>query len=68
MTDSQLSVLQLYKCMEICKNRGSDIIDFGVSHTPEQTNPLDPKFSLIQFKEQFGAKGVMRIAYQKELI
>jgi len=67
MTESQLSVLQLYNCMKICKKRGSYVVDFGVSHTPEQTNPLDPKFSLIQFKEQFGARGIMRIAYQKEL-
>jgi len=67
MTESQLSALQLYNCMEICKQRGSDIVDFGVSHTPEKDNPLDPKFSLIQFKEQFGARGIMRIAYQKEL-
>jgi len=67
MTESQLSALQLYNCMKICKKRGSDVVDFGVSHTPEQDNPLDPKFSLIQFKEQFGAKGIMRIAYQKEL-
>ena len=67
MTESQLSALQLYNCMKICKKRGSDVVDFGVSHAPEQDNPLDPKFSLIQFKEQFGARGVMRIAYQKEL-
>ena len=67
MTESQLSALQLYNCMKICKKRGSDVVDFGVSHTPEQDNPLDPKFSLIQFKEQFGARGIMRIAYQKEL-
>ena len=54
--------------MKICKKRGSCVVDFGVSHTPEQSNPLDPKFSLIQFKEQFGARGIMRIAYQKELL
>jgi hypothetical protein len=67
MTESQLSVLQLYNCMKICKKRGSEIIDFGVSHTPEQNNALQPKLSLIQFKEQFGANGIMRIAYTKEL-
>jgi len=67
MTESQLSVLQLYKSMQVCKKAGADIIDFGVSHTPEQAHPLDPKFSLIKFKEQFGARGVMRIAHQKDL-
>ena len=43
-----------------------DIVDLGVSHNPESNNPLSPKFSLIQFKEQFGARGVLRIVYQKD--
>ena len=64
--ESQISMLQLYKCMEIAKKHNFQWIDFGVSHTPEQENPLAPKFSLIHFKEQFNAKGVLRIAYQKE--
>ena len=66
MQESQLSVLQLYNCMKICKKRGSAVVDFGVSHNPERSNPLEPKFSLIQFKEQFGARGIMRLAYQKD--
>ena len=64
--ESQIAMLQLYKCMEIAKKYSFQWIDFGVSHTPEQENPLAPKFSLIHFKEQFNAKGVLRIAYQKE--
>ena len=64
--ESQIAMLQLYKCMEIAKRYNLHWIDFGVSHTPEEENPLAPKFSLIHFKEQFNAKGVLRIAYQKE--
>ena len=64
--NSQIAMLQLYKCMEISKKYGYQMVDFGVSHTPEQKNPMAPKFSLIHFKEQFDAKGVLRIAYQKE--
>ena len=64
--ESQIAMLQLYKCMEIAKKNNLHWIDFGVSHTPEEENPLAPKFSLIHFKEQFNAKGVLRIAYQKE--
>ena len=64
--ESQIAMLQLYKCMEIAKKYNLHWIDFGVSHTPEEENPLAPKFSLIHFKEQFNAKGVLRIAYQKE--
>tara|TARA_Y100000996_G_scaffold150281_1_gene115731 strand:- start:1972 stop:2961 length:990 start_codon:yes stop_codon:yes gene_type:complete len=66
MTEFQLSSLQLYQSIKVCKQRGSEIFDLGVSQTPEKSNPLDPKFSLIQFKEQFGAQGFLRIAYEKE--
>ena len=64
---SQLSALQLYRCLEFAKKHNFNYVDFGVSHTPEQKNPLSPKFSLIQFKEQFAAKGVLRKVYQKKL-
>ena len=67
MKDSQLSSFQLYNCLKICKKRGSIYMDLGVSQTPESKNPLEPKFSLIKFKESFGCKGSMRIAYEKEL-
>tara|TARA_B100001989_G_C24551353_1_gene475126 strand:+ start:3741 stop:4739 length:999 start_codon:yes stop_codon:yes gene_type:complete len=66
MKDSQLSSFQLYNCLKICKKRGSLYMDLGVSQTPESKNPLEPKFSLIKFKESFGCKGSMRIAYEKE--
>ena len=65
---SQLSMYQLYQCMKIVKNNNINILDFGVSHVPEAENPLSPKFSLIQFKEQLGAKGVIRKTYQKDYI
>ena len=64
---TQLASFQLFNCMKISKSLGIQLIDFGVSHTPELKNPFTPKKSLIKFKEQFGAKGVIRSAYQKEL-
>ena len=63
---SQLSSLQLYFCMQLTINQKLDYIDFGVSHLPKEDNPLTPKFSLINFKEQFGAYGIMRKIYQKD--
>ena len=51
--------------MEISKKNNCKFIDFGVSHTPEQKNPLAPKLSLIKFKEQFGARGVIRLVHKK---
>ena len=63
---TQLATLQLYKCMKLAKRHKRDFVDFGVSHTPKSNNPLSPKFSLIQFKEQFGARSVLRTVYQKD--
>ena len=40
--------------MKVVKEKNINILDFGVSHIPESENPLSPKFSLIQFKEQLG--------------
>ena len=42
-------------------------VDLGVSHTPGGNNPFRPKISLIEFKEQFGARGVLRTVYKKDL-
>ena len=63
----QLASLQLYNVMTYAKNNNCNIVDFGVSHLPETLLPLNPKFSLIKFKEQFGAKGCLRIVYEKDL-
>jgi len=64
---TQLSTFQFFNCMKIAKMGGARIIDFGVSHLPERDNPFAPKFSLIKFKEQFGAFGIIRTGYEKEL-
>ena len=66
LRNSQLSSLQLYSCMNRAKQNNCHFIDFGVSHNPASTNPYNPKFSLIQFKEQFGARGVVRIIFKKD--
>jgi len=64
--NSQLAALQLYKCMLAAKKQNCFIVDLGVSHSPETSNPLNPKKSLIQFKEQLGATGVLRTIYNKQ--
>ena len=63
---SQLAAYQLYYCSLISQKIGMKFIDFGVSHEPENKNPLSPKISLINFKEQFNASGVLRRAYKKD--
>ncbi len=62
-----LATYQLYQCMRFAKKNNKKILDFGVSHNPETKNPLNPKFSLIQFKEHFNTKGVLRIVYEKKI-
>ncbi len=62
-----LATFQLYQCMRFAKKNGKKILDFGVSHNPETKNPLNPKFSLIQFKEHFNTKGVLRVVYEKRI-
>tara|TARA_B110000438_G_C15496869_1_gene513908 strand:- start:103 stop:618 length:516 start_codon:yes stop_codon:yes gene_type:complete len=64
--NTQLSAFQLYNCMVFSKQRGYHFVDFGVSQNPEKPDPLSPKFSLIKFKEQFGARGAIRTVYEKE--
>ena len=64
---TQIATFQLVNCMKVSKKLGYQIIDFGVSHAPELENPLTPKKSLIQFKEQFGARGIIRSIYKKRL-
>ena len=64
---TQTAALQLFEGIKFCKSLGLNALDFGVSHTPELQNPLTPKFSLIEFKEQFGANGVIRKVYVKDI-
>ena len=63
---TQLASYQFYHCMQFCKKLNLQYIDFGVSHIPQDKNPLTPKLSLMRFKEQFGATGVMRYVYAKD--
>ena len=66
--NSQLAMLQLYCVMDYAKTINCQIVDLGVSQTPEAKNPYAPKLSLINFKEQLGAKGVTRVVYKKDFL
>tara|TARA_Y100000996_G_C22518979_1_gene641655 strand:- start:711 stop:1595 length:885 start_codon:yes stop_codon:yes gene_type:complete len=63
---TQLASLQLFLCMQEAYKNNKTIIDFGVSHHPENKDPLEPKLSLIKFKEQFGSNSVLRTVYKKD--
>ena len=49
------------------KEHNIKYLDFGVSHEAGTEHPLTPKISLIKFKEQFGARGVLRTVYKWKL-
>lgn len=57
----------ILETMKWAKKHNLKYLDFGVSQLPQSDNPLAPSPSLIKFKEQFSSRGMLRIAYQKEL-
>ena len=63
----QLGIFQIYKIIEYCKQNDILMLDLGVSHLPLGRHPLEPKPSLILFKEQCGGLGVIRCVYEKEI-
>ena len=62
---ANLGTFQVYQCINFCLQKKLLILDLGVSHLPNNKNPLEPKLSLIQFKEQCGGVGVMRNVFEK---
>tara|TARA_Y100000590_G_C15710311_1_gene1010028 strand:- start:455 stop:1444 length:990 start_codon:yes stop_codon:yes gene_type:complete len=58
---------QLYTILEWAKSKKYDFVDFGVSQISTNTDPLSPHYSLINFKEQFGSNGMLRITLQKNI-
>ena len=56
---------QIYQSINFCIKNNLLILDLGVSHLPNNKNPLEPKLSLIKFKEQCGGVGLTRNVYEK---
>jgi lipid II:glycine glycyltransferase (peptidoglycan interpeptide bridge formation enzyme) len=48
-----------------CVARGFRYYDYGVSADTASTNPLEPAWSLVEFKERMGSTGCIRRCYQK---
>jgi hypothetical protein len=49
------------------KDHGFSFVDIGVSQDTSDENPMTPALSLIQFKERFGSRGVLRSTLSLEL-
>ena len=50
----------MYDLANYCTEQGYSYIDIGVSQDTKAVNPMTPSMSLIEFKEQFDAKTIMR--------
>ena len=50
----------MYEVVKYSTNKGYRYVDIGVSQDTKAENPMTPSMSLIEFKEKFDAKTVMR--------
>lgn len=50
----------MYEVVKDATERGYNYVDIGVSQDTKAENPMTPSMSLIDFKEKFDAKSIMR--------
>jgi hypothetical protein len=50
----------MYEVVKWATENGFKYVDIGVSQDTKADNPMTPSMSLIDFKEKFDAKTVMR--------
>jgi hypothetical protein len=50
----------MYEVVTYCTEKGYQYVDIGVSQETSAENPMTPRVSLIDFKEKFDAKTIMR--------
>lgn len=56
--------LLLHQVCINARDRGIPVVDFGVSMETDTDNPMDPRRSLIFFKEHFNSRGFLRTRYE----
>ena len=57
----------MYEVVKYCTDNGYQYVDIGVSQDTKADNPMTPSMSLIDFKEKFDAKTIMRNTLYKKL-
>lgn len=57
----------MYEVVKDATERGYKYVDIGVSQDTKADNPMTPSMSLIEFKEKFDAKTIMRNTLFKKL-
>ena len=56
--------LLLHQVCVDARDQGIPVVDFGVSMETDTDNPMDPRRSLIFFKEHFNSRGFLRTRYE----
>ena len=57
----------MYEVVKWATENGYKYVDIGVSQDTKAENPMTPSMNLIDFKEKFDAKTVMRNTFQIKL-
>lgn len=57
----------MYEVVKDAKENGYQYVDIGVSQDTKAVNPMTPSMSLIEFKEKFDAKTIMRNTFHIKL-
>ncbi len=57
----------MYEVVKYSTENGYTYVDIGVSQDTKAENPMTPSFSLIEFKEKFDAKTIMRNTFYLKL-
>ena len=55
--------LIMYETVRWALEAGYEWVDIGVSQVPNDPDPMTPALSLIEFKERFDARGILRSTY-----
>jgi len=63
----QISTIQILESIKWAHENNIKYLDFGVSHESGEQHLLEPKMSLIKFKEEFGSFGVVRSVLSKNI-
>ena len=66
--DLQPATIQIYESINWAEEKKLRFLDLGVSQKPKDKNPLTPHETLINFKEQLGAKSIIRKVFKKNII
>lgn len=57
----------MYEVVKYCTENGYQYVDIGVSQDTKAENPMTPSINLIDFKEKFDAKTIMRNTFNIKL-